>query len=403
MQQKTTIHYDLLQANATKTALEIEQLKIAGYRICVFGAGDIGSNKGFDFLTKECLVQVDFFCDNDEKKWGASVRGIPCISVSELEQQKEQVACIVFDQKHHIEIKKQLLNMGIAHLIPIDLVDLKLLLENLKHSMTSEHLALSEQIIDTPQVLNIHGKTFPKYKGINTGKNVVVMGSGNSLNYYETIENAIHIGVNSVSRFDKIKLDYLFWAHDWPSDRKDVDEFRNKILNYPCKKFFCFALIAHASLRDQYKNIENFEEFCYSRIWHIAVMKKSFRPKFAYNLSSEPLVMWPSIIFPAMQFALWTHPAKIYIAGCDLINEKIVEKKCNHYFHNYNHNDIPISNNLDAIRFTKALYRDYWEMFKDFAQTMYPEIEIISINPIGLKGLFKDIYTEGFLKNNDDL
>ena len=32
--------------------------------------------------------------------------------------------------------------------------------------------------------------------------------------------------------------------------------------------------------------------------------------------------------------------------------------------------------------------------------SFYPDTEIISINPIGLKGIFKDVYTEDFLNDN---
>ena len=33
---------------------------------------------------------------------------------------------------------------------------------------------------------------------------------------------------------------------------------------------------------------------------------------------------------------------------------------------------------------------------KMFARQYYPETEIISINPVGLRGLFKDVYTEEY-------
>jgi len=35
-----------------------------------------------------------------------------------------------------------------------------------------------------------------------------------------------------------------------------------------------------------------------------------------------------------------------------------------------------------------------WIQLKEFVELYYPETEIISINPIGLKGLFRDEYTE---------
>ena len=36
-----------------------------------------------------------------------------------------------------------------------------------------------------------------------------------------------------------------------------------------------------------------------------------------------------------------------------------------------------------------------WNNFKQLNHTYYPDTEIIYINPIGLKGMFKDIYTNG--------
>ena len=37
---------------------------------------------------------------------------------------------------------------------------------------------------------------------------------------------------------------------------------------------------------------------------------------------------------------------------------------------------------------------DGWKRMKEFAETYYPDTEIISINPVGLKGVFKDEFTE---------
>ena len=33
-----------------------------------------------------------------------------------------------------------------------------------------------------------------------------------------------------------------------------------------------------------------------------------------------------------------------------------------------------------------------WLKLRDFIKAFYPDIEIVSINPVGLKGLFKDCY-----------
>ena len=44
-----------------------------------------------------------------------------------------------------------------------------------------------------------------------------------------------------------------------------------------------------------------------------------------------------------------------------------------------------------------------WKILKSFADQFYPDVEIISINPIGLRELFKDVYTESFLKAHPEI
>ncbi len=82
-----------------------------------------------------------------------------------------------------------------------------------------------------------------------------------------------------------------------------------------------------------------------------------------------------SVIFSAIQFALYTNPKRIYLVGCDCTD--------NGYFYRnrktYNH-DTSLVNG--------------WQKLKEFASIHYPNIEIISINPVGLKGLFTDTYTD---------
>ena len=76
-----------------------------------------------------------------------------------------------------------------------------------------------------------------------------------------------------------------------------------------------------------------------------------------------------------MQFALFTNPKRIYIVGCDCssgyFNEETKEIKPN-----------------------KMLVKS-WKELKKFVEIYYPETEIISVNPVGLKGLFKDLYQDG--------
>jgi hypothetical protein len=116
----TNIHFDCLKANETKIALTLYELQNSGFRICIFGVGKIGK-EGFEFLNKKCSISVDCFCDNSPDKWGIKVFDIPVISLEYLEKNKNRMACVVFDQTCHIQIKKQLVSMNVAHLVPIDL------------------------------------------------------------------------------------------------------------------------------------------------------------------------------------------------------------------------------------------------------------------------------------------
>jgi hypothetical protein len=117
---QTDVHFDCLEANETKIALTLNELQNSGFKICVFGTGQIGKS-GFIFLKEKCFIDVNCFCDNSPSKWGTRIFELPIISPKELEKNKNKTACVVFDQISHIEIKKQIVNMGVAHLVPIDL------------------------------------------------------------------------------------------------------------------------------------------------------------------------------------------------------------------------------------------------------------------------------------------
>ena len=116
----TNVHFDCLNANETKIALTLNELQNSGFKICIFGTGQIGK-AGFEFLKKKCFTNIDCFCDNSPDKHGTKIYDLPIISPKELAKSKNKTVCVVFDQTSHIEIKKQIVNMGVAHLVPIDL------------------------------------------------------------------------------------------------------------------------------------------------------------------------------------------------------------------------------------------------------------------------------------------
>lgn len=73
--------------------------------ICIFGAGNLGRAMAAEFEANN--IRVDFFCDNDEKKWGEKIENLICISPLELEKIKEETIVIICT-RYYKEIKKEL-------------------------------------------------------------------------------------------------------------------------------------------------------------------------------------------------------------------------------------------------------------------------------------------------------
>lgn len=223
----------------------------------------------------------------------------------------------------------------------------------------------------------LHQKTFPQYKNINQGKSIVLIASGPSLSFYNPIPEAIHVGVNRAFLFDKVKLDYLFMQ-----DKRAVEKIYDKIRDYKgndCKKFFgTQGGISTYEIPESIVVQSNGQRYNTS-------LNITDEHNFVCDISTNPLGNFSSIVFPALQFILYTNPSKIYIVGCDCTGNIHFTKGTDSNFETSNfpreEEDFVIEN-----------LPKQWATFKEFAEMYYPDTEIISINPVGLKGLFKDVY-----------
>ncbi len=215
---------------------------------------------------------------------------------------------------------------------------------------------------------NLHQKVFPKYKNINQGKDVVLIATGPSLDNFVPIENAIYVGVNKAFKYDKVKFNYMFLQDYSGATKSYIEEFVNYEPNYT-KKFLGFIpdyISTTCIIPEKYSSYKNVERYY--------VAHPTEKKNYTFDISSQPLGDCYSIAFPAMQFILWTNPRRIYLVGCDC--------NINGYF---SLKDSPAQNSLAVENVL-----DGWKRMKEFAETYYPDTEIISINPVGLKGLFKD-------------
>ena len=101
------------------------------------------------------------------------------------------------------------------------------------------------------------------------------------------------------------------------------------------------------------------------------------------TLSTDLIADWAGTVFSAMQFIFYTNPKRIFLIGCDCSNGHAF--KTPEAFDLYN------------------TQKQGWLKVKEFRDNYYPNTEIISVNPVGLKGVFRDVYTKEYLHKHPEI
>ncbi len=221
-----------------------------------------------------------------------------------------------------------------------------------------------------PEVVRTNTEAFQNFKDVNAGREIVLMATGPTTSQYVRKKDALHIGVNTAPILN-IPLDYYF-AHDNRaftriSLENAVDRCEGEII---IGKFA--GRLAYLQTEIDTTKIEKDK-----RIHQYIVSCPSMTEDLVKNICQHPLTDYYSIVFPALQFALYTHPSRIYLVGCD------VSGKLEHF------------NEASDIVEPHARYVKLGHgLLKRFVEIYYPDVEICSINPVGLKGLFKDYIME---------
>lgn len=241
-----------------------------------------------------------------------------------------------------------------------------------------------DKIFYNMQILNqipIVHKYFGQYKRIHENKSVVICACGPTIKYYNYKNNNIHLGINGAIRlYDK--FNYLFLTDKFVQDtslNEEIDNYKGD----NCEKFY--AVLPQKRLMNPNKGIDSNripQINIYNSNANIFLLEDVYENKWAVNLQTEAFGDFGGTIFSALQFVLYTHPQKIYLVGCDCSIGYAYSSNINYdYAHQIRH----------------------YQMFKKFVQNIYPDVEIISINPVGLKGMFKDVYTQSYLDANPEL
>lgn len=228
-------------------------------------------------------------------------------------------------------------------------------------------LCLSNEIHDT------HAASFSQFKGCHRGCDVAVVGCGPTLNYYLQIPQIPHIGTNSCFLKENLRLDYYFLLHynpEWCAELKK-------------RNFEKFFLVNRNDNSDD-KFPEYVVEENNARRFFQAPLTSRIQP----NIEYHPLMGYCSVIFPAIQFALYTRPKRIFLIGCDCSTDGHFEGRPQGKFEGET---------------SVMIWLEGYQKLKIFAKRYYPDTELISVNSVGLKGLFRDVYTKSYLMAHPEL
>lgn len=217
------------------------------------------------------------------------------------------------------------------------------------------------KILDNDRIISTHSDSFLPYKNKHSGKDFVLLASGPSAKIHTKIDNAIYVGVNK-SLLHSIKLDYLF-----VQDFRAFKNFEEEIFSYECEKFFgiCEAV-------KEFKIPLEYALRSRAKIYYQDTSLTGIPSKFAFDLSKERIGCFENVVFAALQFILYAGAKRIFLVGCDCSNEP--------YF--YAKDD---KSDLNPQRIINN-----YKKFKNFVQFYYPDVEVLSINPVGLKGIFDE-------------
>lgn len=285
----------------------------------------------------------------------------------QLVHMQAQLAELSNTQISFIEImQSKLTDIGVALTQRNNLSTITTELEKLSQSQ----LTLRD-IYKAQSVAHIHNKTFGPYKNIHPGRDIVLVATGPTLNDYKPIEGAIHVGVNKAFMRQDFELDYMF-LQDYYWGRPYTDAFCQHTNSKNPKKFLGIVP----------------DEFTESGIPESLAFKYGFdryyvgHPDDTIKIPTRDIanqILWGThtVASSAMQFIFWTNPAKIYLVGCDS--------------NSGGHFDNATANNYNSFTVDQIL--KCWASIKDFSKKYHPDTQIISINPVGLKGLFEDIYS----------
>jgi len=213
-------------------------------------------------------------------------------------------------------------------------------------------------------------EVFKKYENKFAGQSCNVFGTGPSLLKYKQNNTHINIGVNEIIYYDII-MDFYFLA-DAGNDRRGYrsDPARYEAYLPKIDKFYRSpdSPCNHAKLPSNSKGSSYYRT---DRLLNIYKNPRNAIQVDTFNKNVHDFIVdGGSIIFDAMQFALYCGFQTINLIGCD----------CN-YKNGSFHSDKSKCRGKNMI--------SGWSVMKKFIDNQYPEVNVITVNPVEMD-LFND-------------
>jgi hypothetical protein len=219
----------------------------------------------------------------------------------------------------------------------------------------------------------VHPLSFSSYKGAFAGKDVYLIATGPSLVKFQPVDDAVYVGVNQAFQYNRLQLNFLF-LQDFLRDANLLQspELMREAAAYVgnrCVRFY-------GVMPDRFFGSPKFR--CVPEDYAAGIDAKRYYLdevpyyRIARNPAVEPLGDFGSIAFSALQFILYGRPERIFLVGCDCTNGSYL--------------NIP-----DVITINTSRV-EHWKEFQFQVAYYYADMHkrIISINPIGLAGIFTD-------------
>ena len=236
---------------------------------------------------------------------------------------------------------------------------------------------LHEELVLRPEIGAVNFAAFNPYQDAFQGRDIVLVASGPTLVHYEPIAGAIHIGVNTVVADARIPLDFAF-AQDFHQHGRALHSAALfESARADCTYFF--GVVAHPQ-RYQWMEASQSITARFGATRYFVDASPSSTVE--YDIRFNPLADFFTVVFPALHFALFTNPSRIYLAGCDTT-----------YFGHFDGTPQPGTSSQIRSHLTHRIAG--YRMMREFARRVFPETEIVSINPVTLAGLFSDQFTPG--------